>query len=151
MKPIITVKLFIAVLMVLSNQACSNQLDNQRGFLAQSILNTPYTAMISHTQVTKLNSNPDEGDMYVLNAKVLESILGKTLEKISYKIFVEFGEAVILNNEPVIISLCEKDGEYYWPGVGAEMPASTELLELAHQVSRNKLMLHSIGSESHCD
>lgn len=152
MKPIF-MKLFIVVSMVLSSQACSNQLNNQnqRDFLAQSILNTPFTALVSHTKVTKLSSDPDEGDVYVLNAKVLEPISGKKLEKISYKIAVEFGDTVILNSEPVILSLCEKNGEYYWPGVGAEMPASKELLKLAHQVSRKKLMSNSIGSESDCD
>lgn len=144
-------KFLIAVLMVLSNQACANQVNNQRDFLAQSILNTPFTAVVSHTQVIKLTSNPDDGDVYVLNAEVLEPISGKAQKKISYRIFVEFGEDIILNKEPVIISLCEDNGDYYWPGVGAEFPATAELLKVAHQVAKTKSTLNPTDGESHCD
>ncbi len=151
MKYMVISKLFITTLMALSNQACANHLDEQQDCLVQSILNTPFTAVVTNTQVTKLTSNPDEGDIYLLNADVQEIITGKTETNISYRIFVEFGEDVLVNNEPVIISLCEDDDGYYWPGVGAEFPVTAALLTLAHQAAKTKIMSNLNNASSHCD
>lgn len=151
MKDSVILKFLIVALMALSGYACANHVDEEKRFLKESILNTPFTAVLSRKQVVKLPSNPDEWDIYLISADVLEPISGKTKQKINYKVYVEVGEEVILDSEPVIISLCGNDDDYYWPGVGAKFSASAELLELAHQVAEEKSNFNPTNSESHCE
>ncbi|RCU50439.1 hypothetical protein DU002_08430 [Corallincola holothuriorum] len=152
MKHRLTAKIFIVGLLSLSHLACANQEENQRDFLTESILLTPFSAVVSHKNVTRLASNPNEGDLYIFNVEVIEPISGEAHKELSYRMFVESGEDVILNEAPVIISLCESNGDYYWPGVGAEFPATTALVKAAHQAAKAKLKPDGIdNSESHCD
>lgn len=151
MKNCIILKFFIIASMALSGYAYAIHVDEENRFLKESILKTPVTAVLSQKQVMKLPSNPDEWDIYLITADVLEPISGKTQKKINYKMYVEVGEDVILDSKPVIISLCGNEGDYYWPGVGAKFSASAELLKLAHQVAEKKSNLNPINSESHCE
>ncbi|MCO1336838.1 hypothetical protein MO867_21145 [Microbulbifer sp. OS29] len=148
MKLIATTKYIILLLLFLANQACSDQPDSQQEFLSESILNTPFTAVVQHTQVIKLSSKPGVGDTYQLSAEVLEPIKGVYQGQISYRLIVEAGEDVILDTKPVIISLCEDNGELYWPGVGAEFPVSKKLIKIAHKAAKENSSADT--NKNHC-
>ncbi|WP_444931649.1 hypothetical protein ACJJIF_07740 [Microbulbifer sp. SSSA002] len=148
MKLITAVKYILLFLLFLANQACSDHPNAQQEFLSESILNTPFTAVIQHTRVIKLSSYPGVGDTYQLSADVLEAIKGVHQNQITYRLIVEVGEDVILDAKPVIISLCQDNGGYYWPGVGAEFPASKKLIKIAHKVAKENSQ--AVLDQNHC-
>jgi len=70
---------------------------------------------------------------------------------INYRLFVEHGEEVVLNQKPVIIVLCESKGQYYWPGVGAEFPATEAFIKTARKAAKMKLSQSQTELNSHCE
>ncbi len=109
-----------------------NQLDVQSVFLSEAIANTPYSAVVKHTDVEVVNSPDDEFiSKHIYYAEVIETIRGEESENIRYTMFVERGEDVDLDSSPVIITLCLDNGNYYWPGVGAQFNANDSLIHLA--------------------
>ncbi|MCP4490326.1 MAG: hypothetical protein GY820_23845 [Gammaproteobacteria bacterium] len=138
LKVILMVKLVVITLLSLSHLACASQSNPQFEFLEQSILGTPFSAVVSHTDVVKVASNSNDVDEYLLHADVIELISGKPQRQISYRMYVEHGEDVILNKSPAIISLCKDKNDYYWPGVGAEFSASEALINVARQAAKVK-------------
>lgn len=95
-------KLFIVCSGAMINQACVSQPNAQQEFLTESVLGTSFTAVVSHKKVTKLSSDETNGDEYELSSEVVNPISGKEKKTIKYRMFVGFGEEVLLNQAPVI-------------------------------------------------
>ncbi|MEO0443764.1 MAG: hypothetical protein AAFZ92_08510 [Pseudomonadota bacterium] len=143
-------KIPVLFLAAMINQACANQANVRQEFLTESVLSTSFTAVVSHQKVTKLFSNENYGDEYELSAEVISLISGKEQKVINYRMFVEPGEEVVLNQDPVIIFLCETKGQYYWPGVGAEFPATEAFIKTAGKAAKVKSSQAPTELESHC-
>ncbi|MFT6389439.1 MAG: hypothetical protein ACJAUP_002831 [Cellvibrionaceae bacterium] len=147
----VTTKILVLFLGAMINQACTNQADVRQEFLTESVLSTSFTAVVSHKKVTKLSSNANDGDEYELSAEVINPISGKEQKVINYRMFVEPGEEVVLNQEPVIIFLCESKGQHYWPGVGAEFPATEAFIKTAGKAAKMKSSQSPTKLDSHCE
>lgn len=150
-KTMLIIKILVVFLGAMINQACANQANAQQEFLTESVLSTPFTAVVSHKNVTKLSSDENNGDEYELSAEVINLISGKAQKIINYRMFVGFGEEVLLNQAPVIISLCEIKGRYYWPGVGAEFPATQAFIKVARKAAKMKSSQSPSILNSHCE
>ena len=146
-----TMKVLALFLGAMINQACANQANVQQEFLTESVLSTSYAAVVSHKKITKLSSNPNDGDEYELSAEVINPISGKEQKVINYRMFVQSGEEVVLNRDPVIITLCESKSQYYWPGVGAEFPATETFIKTARKAAKMKSSQSPTESDSHCE
>ena len=71
----------------------------------------------------------------VYELEVLETIRGPELETLTYGAIVEAGEGTDSNTEPYLLTLCPNEEEgYYWPGVGANFPATDAMLAVAREV-----------------
>lgn len=147
----VTTKILVLFLGAMINQACANQANVRQEFLTESVLSTSFTAVVSHKKVTKLSSNANDGDEYELSAEVINSISGKEQKVINYRMFVESGEEVVLNQDSVIIFLCESKGQYYWPGVGAEFPATEAFIKTADKAAKMKSSQSPTELDSHCE
>lgn len=150
-KTTVTTKILVLFLGAMINQACANQANVRQEFLTESVLSTSFTAVVSHKKVTKLSSNANDGDEYELSAEVVNPISGKEQKVINYRMFVEPGEEVVLNQDPVIIFLCESKGQYYWPGVGAEFPATEAFIKTAGKAAKMKSSQSPTELDSHCE
>lgn len=122
--------------------------DEQVEFAAESaadnILTTDYTALVEITGAqAKQAAQPDDGndDEAVLRidytATVLETFLGEKLETIVFSRYAARQEGL---EDPQrgtwIVSLCrDRDGTYYLPGVGYELPPDEAVLAVARQTS----------------
>ncbi|MFP8967344.1 hypothetical protein ACKC9G_12245 [Pokkaliibacter sp. CJK22405] len=137
-------------LLAFSVQVHASDLDEQQRFLQRSVMSTPFTAEVQHTKVSKTATLADE-DVYELDADVLMTIVGKTEHHITYRMTVESGEDVNLDPKPVILSLCQDAQGYYWPGVGAEFPATQELLALAQQSAKKRAALTPDQLHTDCE
>ena len=144
-------KILVLFLGAIINQACANHANVRQEFLTESVLSTSFTAVVSHKKVTKLSSNTNDGDEYELSAEVINPLFGKAQKVINYRMFVEPGEEVVLNQGPVIVCLCESNGQYYWPGVGAEFPATDAFIETAGKAAKMKSSQSPTELGSHCE
>ncbi|HFQ5281842.1 hypothetical protein [Vibrio vulnificus] len=125
--------LLILVVLMASRTSAKSDTDSevfetQAPFLIEAIVNTPYSAVVRHTNVDVINES-DTGSItqFVYEAEVIETLRGKQHKRIRYTLYVEQGEDVTLDTTPVIITLCSDNDEYYWPGVGAQFSAASFL------------------------
>ena len=109
---------------------------------ADNILTTDYSALveISGVRVTPLARAEDESDQEALvrtdySAAVLETYLGEEHATVVFSRFAATEDA--LEDPPRgtwIVSLCrDRDGSYYLPGVGYELPAHETVVAVARQ------------------
>ncbi|HFQ4839190.1 hypothetical protein [Vibrio vulnificus] len=128
--------LILVVLMASSTSAKSDTdsevFETQAPFLIEAIVNTPYSAVVRHTNVGVINES-DTGSItqFVYEAEVIETLRGKQHKRIRYTLYVEQGEDVTLDTTPVIITLCSDNDEYYWPGVGVQFSAASSFVQAA--------------------
>ncbi|USD64333.1 hypothetical protein [Vibrio sp. SCSIO 43136] len=123
---------------------------SQKDFLTKSVQNTPFTAVVQYLSAEKVSSITGEGDTYSVSIEVLELIKGNSVRKLNFDISVQTDEKFNLNKKPVILSLCQDKGGYYWAGVGAEFPYSEELLAIATDAVRS-LRGGDAKSFTHCN
>ena len=145
-----TMKVIVIFLAAMINQACANPNNAQQEFIAESVLNTSFVAVVSHKKLTKLSSNKNDGDEYELSAEIISIISGRKQKVINYRMFVEPGEEVVLNQDPVILFLCESEEGYYWPGVGAEFPATASSIKAASKAAKLKSSKSPSELDQHC-
>lgn len=150
-KTTVTMKILVLFFGAMINQACTNQANAQQEFLTESVLSTSFTAVVTHKKVMKLSSNENDSDEYELSAEVIKHISGKKQKVINYRMFVEPGEEVVFNRDLVIITLCENKGQYYWPGVGAEFPATETFIKTAGKAAKMKSNQSPTELGSHCE
>jgi hypothetical protein len=115
-------------------------LDYQASVIAQSIVDTSYSALIQVTSIDVINlPDDDKTDDYseqkfVYHAHVIETFRGETKKNITYVMFVEGGEQPRSYKNPLIITLCHSNDEgFYWPGVGSDYLAHNKLKSLARE------------------
>jgi len=108
-----------------------------------NILTTDYTALIEITSVSaediaEDSSATDDEDLVAVKytARVLESYLGDEQKNIVFTEYVEKSEGLEdLSSGVLIVSLCkDKDGNYYLPDIGYELPAQDVLIEKSKEI-----------------
>jgi hypothetical protein len=129
-----------------------------------NILTTDYTALV---EITKANAeeiaggNAAEGDEELVavkyTAKVLETFVGNAQKNIVFTEYVEKNEGLEdLSSGVLIVSLCkDKDGNYYLPDIGYELPAQNVIVEKAREIKAlikdKKLSLRKNNDNYACD
>ena len=129
-----------------------------------NILTTDYTALV---EITKVNAEDiaedsavkDDEDLLAVkySAKVLESYLGNEQKNIEYTEYIEKSEGLEdLSSGVLIVSLCkDKDGNYYLPDIGYELPAQDLIVEKAREIKAlikdKKLSLRKNVYDYACD
>ncbi len=115
-----------------SESGDQERLSMQKEFLLEAIESTPYSAVIKHTGVEVFDVADNKfASKHVYSADVIETIRGEKRSNIRYAMLVEHGEEATMDSYPVIISLCKRNGDYYWPGVGAQFGVNELLVKLA--------------------
>ena len=114
------------------------QVDAQKMALSEAIISTPYSAIVKHTDVEVLPVPDDEtSSKHVYHADVIETIRGEKRNHIRYVMYVHHDEEAIVDDTPVIITLCEDHEAHYWPGSGSEFEANSTLTEVAKASAAN--------------
>jgi len=86
--------------------------------------NVQFLAKVKITKVEVFQED-DNSEKHVYYADVLSTYKGKPIKSLNYDMYVEAGEDVIFNSEPVYIALCvDESGNFYWPGTGSEFKSS---------------------------
>lgn len=116
--------------------------------LTYAVTESHYTALIQQKEIHSIELlDSDSSDDYaevkhIITAEVIETYHGDVKEVISYSMVMEKGEDVIIENNPIIITLCNNDKEMVWPGVGTHFKASQVLIgkakELGTSIDQNK-------------
>ncbi|GAA3914977.1 hypothetical protein [Litoribacillus peritrichatus] len=112
------------------NPAVSEAPDNQKLFLSEAIVQTPYSALVKHTQVD-VEEHDEFMSRHVYYADVIETVRGNIRKRIKYSMLVERDEEPVLDTSPAIVTLCFYNGAYYWPGTGAQFDGEPELIRFA--------------------
>lgn len=89
--------------------------------LTRAISDSPYSAIVQHTKV-EVQRDGKNGDKHIRHARVLETLRGPKMDKITYTMFTEPGESAKPPRGPLIITLCHDADGFYWPGVGSSFP-----------------------------
>lgn len=120
----------------------SDVLDYQTGAIGESVVNTPYSALIRVTSVD-ITHLPDEDksdeyseQKFTYHADVIETYRGESKKSITYVMYAEGAEQPGSHEKPFIITLCHDDEGFYWPGVGSEFLAHSKLKVLAKKAAK---------------
>ncbi|GLQ33605.1 hypothetical protein [Litoribrevibacter albus] len=152
MKSLLLLPLTVVLIACKTSATANNQQPSeQESFLVEAIQNTPYSAVVKHIRVDVLPSDqPDFTEQHIYYAQVLETFRGEELSTINYSMFVEEGEDTIIDQNPVIVTLCKDDEGFYWPGTGAQFEGTTALISLAKKHSVRKTESNQTHF-SHCN
>lgn len=140
-------KFVFCLLAALVTASCTNAAENEvdssigqsdvHAALEMAVSNTPYSALVRLFKIER-TAVPDDDtsddlaeDQLTVHAQVLETFKGPKLKQLRYAMVVERGEAMDIPKEPVIVTLCKEDEQYYWPGTGSSFPADTDLVRAA--------------------
>lgn len=103
---------------------------------------TPYSALIQNIAIEALEG-PDSvhGDYYdeatyLYTARVLETYRGPVHLRLEYRLLSEVGDAPVFDDTPYIVTLCRDEGGYFWPDIGANLPATVETVRKARDVGK---------------
>ncbi len=127
-----------------------------------NILTTDYTALVEITNVDIEDSAEgdivkDEGDLVAIKytARIFESYVGNDQKTIVFTEYIEkSGGFESVGQGALIVSLCkDKQGEYYLPDIGYELPAHDVIVEKAKEIKARiqsqKLSLRRKGDDSY--
>ncbi len=123
------------VLLLASSNASADRSLNQAQieaispYLLSAVAETPYSAVIRHTDAKVIEGT--DGSQHMYYAEVVDTIRGEHRNRIHYSMWAEADEAVSLDDAEVLITLCKNDDGYYWPGTGAQFPADKQLIQRA--------------------
>ncbi|MFC3152258.1 hypothetical protein ACFOEK_14580 [Litoribrevibacter euphylliae] len=151
MKSLLLLSLTLFLIACKTSATANNQeYSEQESFLIEAIQNTSYSAVIKHTRVEVIPSNDqDFPEQHIYYAKVIETLNGKELTTLSYSMFVEEGEDAVIDQSPIIVTLCKNGEGFYWPGTGAQFESTPALINLA---KKNVTRVKSHPEQgSHCN
>ncbi len=162
--------LFLSITMSIKVNGSTPVSDNDRRIdfalaaIEQNILTTDYTAQVEIIGRTidenfKENVNPGNEDIVAVTytAKILERYNGEKLNSLVFTEFVEKSEEFDeFKSGILIVSLCkDKQGEFYLPDLGYELPAKSVLIEKAKEIkillNNKKLLLRQQDDNYACD
>jgi hypothetical protein len=160
----------LAVFLILSTSlACdsNDEVDSATEFalaaVQDNLLTTDYSALVeiekTDTEVIAGDAPEDEEALVAVKytAKVLETFLGNELKNIVFTEYIVKSEGLEdLSSGTLIVSLCkDKDGNYYLPDIGFELPAHNVIIEKARKISTlikdKKLTLHKDDENYACN
>ncbi|MCG8518673.1 MAG: hypothetical protein MI794_11840 [Pseudomonadales bacterium] len=126
-------------------QASSTEKDEAvapSGFVEEALIDaieqTPYAAVVRHVLAERQPSRAnDRALVFLHHVEVREVFRGPEIDRLTYALFAEPGESDAAPAEWVIITLCQRNGGYEWPGTGAIFPATEELVAVAREASRD--------------
>lgn len=116
------------------------EIHQQLKYMQQTFKDTPYAALVKITSVKVIDlPDDDPNDDYaeqklVYQANVIDTYRGAKRSQLSYEMIVEKGDSVEPNDEPFILTLCQSQDGFYWPGVGASFSADKRLIALAKKL-----------------
>ncbi len=139
---------FIALFLAISCVSCSGENEDSSAEFAlavveDNILTTDYTALVEITRVRtseamQNSTAPGDQDLMAIiyTAKILQDFQGQAQEHIEYTHYVERSDGLEgLGSGVIIVSLCkDKQGAFYLPDVGYELPAEQDLIENAQEI-----------------
>jgi hypothetical protein len=118
------------------------EIHQQSKYMLQAIKETPYAALVKVISVKTIDMPDDDPtDDYaeqklVYQVKVIETFRGEKRSQLSYDMYIEKGDSVESTSEPFIITLCQSEDGFYWPGVGASFSADKRLISIAKKQTR---------------
>jgi hypothetical protein len=101
--------------------------------LANALRDTPFSAVVQRLRVDVIPLESDEVK-FVYQVRVIESIRGPKLKKLTYYSFAEKGEDPNSTTEPVILTLCNDHEGFYWPGTGAQFALTKDTRALVDKM-----------------
>lgn len=112
------------------------------GFVEKALIDavdqTPFAAVVRHVSAQRQASEASEGELVFLHhVEVRDVFRGPKIDRLTYALFAEPGESDAAPSEWVIITLCQGNGGYEWPGTGAIFPTTEELVAVAREASRD--------------
>jgi hypothetical protein len=114
----------------------------QSKHMQQAFRETPYAALVEVISIKTIDlPDDDPTDDYseqklIYQVNVIETYRGEKRSQLSYDMYIEKGDSVESSNEPFIITLCQSEEGFYWPGVGAGFPADKRLIAMAKEISK---------------
>lgn|SRR5690554_3726007 len=116
----------------------SGQPDYVAEALADAIEQTHFSAVARHLSTEHEDSETsDSGAVFLYQVEVREVFRGPPIESLTYELYTEAGETSSTPPDWLIITLCETENGYHWPGTGAIFPATEDLLHVARIAAQN--------------
>ncbi|MEJ2612300.1 MAG: hypothetical protein P8179_20100 [Candidatus Thiodiazotropha sp.] len=118
------------------------EIHQQSKYMRQAFKETPYAALVEVISVKTIDMPDDDPtDDYaeqklVYQVNVIETFRGEKRSQLSYNMYIEKGDSVESSSEPFIITLCQSEDGFYWPGVGASFSADKRLIAIAKKQAR---------------
>lgn len=140
-----TIVLIVSMVLMGSCQASTAEEGNpvgRIGFVEKALIDavdqTPFAAVVRHVSAERQASEASNGEPEFLHhVEVRDVFRGPEIDRLTYALFAEPGESDAAPSEWVIITLCQGDEGYQWPGTGAIFPATEELVAVARKASRD--------------
>lgn len=163
----LTVNSFLAFSLICISCTVSEndrRIDFALAVIEDNILTTDYTAQVeiidrSIDENFKENVSSGNEDIVavIYTAKILERYNGEKLNRLVFTEFVEKSEEFNeFKSGILIVSLCkDKQGKFYLPDIGYELPAKSVLIEKAKEIkillNNKKLLLHQQEDNYACN
>lgn len=100
------------------------------GQLATAVKQTDFSALARHVDVRRIESDEYQ-QVFRYTLEIREVFRGPQSETLTYKLIAEPGETAGLSSDWVIVTLCQTEDRYEWPGTGAIFTATETLIETA--------------------
>ncbi len=122
------------------------EIDEQQALQLEGLetymLSTHFTGHIANIQTTKQIYDTHSDDdlievIHTVNADVLETFIGSTIDNIEFKMITEADESIDFDKE-IIISLCESNNEFFWAGAGSIFPANSLFIKKAMKIKNTQ-------------
>ena len=76
-------------------------------------------------------------ERHIYEARVLETLRGRTMRRIRYEVIVDSGDSAALSSRPEIVMLCRGARGFYGAGVGTSFRASRDSVVLARTLAKD--------------
>ena len=111
--------------------------DMQEGVVA-AIAATPYSALVQlkgFKRIALPNTSPPETRVEY-RADVFETFRGIDHKQITFYQVIEDDEEPMLIGSQFIITLCQDNSGYFWPGTGSAFPNTPQMLDVAKSTAQ---------------
>ncbi|MCZ2721722.1 hypothetical protein O1D97_08670 [Marinomonas sp. 15G1-11] len=105
--------------------------------LALSISETPYSAIIEPISYTTHHEIENHEMITIVRAKMIRSIRGSLAQEFDFIVASEIGDTLGKIGEPILISFCEFDENFYFAGVGSAFIPTKNIQMHAERIAKN--------------
>lgn len=144
---------FLFLVLGSSSLPASEDKEFFRNLVVENFNSTPYTALILNRSFEPVNDiRTDLGFSgyvrYRFYADVLQTYRGEPMGQLTYTITYEAGIAPKIIGKPELISLCQKNNNYFYPDNGYLLKASSELKNVLEELSEKNRSQESEQAET---